>query len=468
MVIALVVGVGPDTDAFFAAYSLYLFFALFGSTLRVALVPLMGPVADEGAWRARAENLIARLSGTAGVVVVAVALLSPLLGRVLTPGLPEASTTAIASLAILALAAYCQIAAAALAAALAAARRFPASALLYVASSVTTLVMATVLLALLGILGAALGVLAGSALLLAGHRAYLARFDFRARPRPTGVRERTTWRMVGLASAGAAIPLAQQFALSIALAAVSGEPGAVTAYTYAYFVGALVSGVTVNAIAFVMVPGMVSAVEKDGERGGAGYLTFAVPVALYLFVPVACAYAFFGLPLLELVFADALGPRGIEILWDASRLFLAMNVGMALLAPGSALVLTLRRYGALVWPSVGLLAVHTAVVVPLAITQGAVVAAVAHAALGALLLVPVLALGLSRQALRCAAVGLWRALPAAALALVFVPLAVLVPAPGWLAAAALAAAGLTAYLALGTVLWPAVAGRTLRMLRGER
>lgn len=468
MVIALIVGSGPDTDAFFAAYSLYLFFALFGATLRVALVPLMGSVTDQGAWQARAEELIARLSGVAAVVVVVVALLSPLLGRALTPGLPEASATAVASLAILSLAAYCQIAGAALGAALAAARRFPASALLYVASSVTTLMLATALLTLLGILGAALGVLAGSALLLVGHRAYLARFGFHARPRPGGVRERATWRMVRLASAGAAIPLAQQLALSIALAAVSGEVGAVTAYTYAYFVGALVSGVTTNAIALVMVPGMVRAVEKDGEQGGAGYLTFAVPVALYLFVPVGCAYALFGLPLLEVVFADALGPRGIDILWDASRLFLAMNLAMALLAPGSALVLTLRRYRALVWPSIGLLVVHTAVVIPLAATRGPVAAAVGHAVVGAVLVVPVLALGLSGRALRCAGVGVWRALPAAALALVFVPLAILVPAPGWLAAAGLAIAGLGAYLALGTVLWPEVGGRTLRMLLGER
>ena len=42
VLIAVFEGEGPETDGFLAAYSAYLLFILFGSTLRIALVPLLG------------------------------------------------------------------------------------------------------------------------------------------------------------------------------------------------------------------------------------------------------------------------------------------------------------------------------------------------------------------------------------------------------------------------------------------
>jgi putative peptidoglycan lipid II flippase len=404
--------------------------------------------------------------GTALVSVALLAVLSPVLGRLLVPGLPaDARGTAAASLAILAVAAYAQIAAATLAATLAGVRRFVASAVLYIGASLTTLLVSTALLAVIGIVGAALGVLAGSAVLLAGHHAYLARFGLHARPRPSAVREPATWRMTALASAGAAIPLAQQLALTIALAAVSREVGAVTAYTYAYFVGALLAGVTINAVAFVMVPRVIADLERGGEEAAVGQLTVVVPVGMYLLLPLAAAYAAFGLPLLDAVFGRSLGDEAIGVLWDASRLFLLMNVAMVLLTPASAIVLALRRYRALVLPSLAMLAVH-ATGVALAAASGAVAVASVHAAVGAALTLPVLAIGLRGHVARAVARGLVRSLPAVGLALIFPALAVVVRDPGWIAAAGLALAGLAAYFAVGTVAGPAVGGRTVRMLRG--
>jgi len=469
VIIALVVGEGPDTDAFFAAYSLYLFFALFGAALRVALVPLMGSVADEQVWRARAADVVRRLTGAAAVVSLVVAVLSPLLARVLTPGLGGAATTTAAlSMALLAAAAYCQIAAAALAATLAAARRFGASAGLYVAASATTLTVSTGLMAVVGILGAALGVVAGSVVLLAGHHVHLARFGFRARPALGAAGAAQTWRLTGLASAGAAIPLGQQLALTIALAAVSGDVGAVTAYTYAYFVGAFTAATTINVVGFVMLPRLMDAMEREGERALVEYLRFMVPVAIYLFVPAALAYALFGLPLLQVVLGGSLSPEGVDVLWDASRLFLAMNLAMALLVPASAALLALGRLRALVISVAVLLPLHAAAVLVADAAGGPVAAAGAHAVLGTALLVPVLGLGFGRGAWGLVARTVPRALPAAGLALVFVVLAVVVPDPGWIAALGLAAGGMVAYVAIGTLVWPAVAGRAARQLLARR
>lgn len=469
VIIALVVGEGPETDAFFAVYSLYLFFALFGATLRVALVPLMGSVADEEAWRARAADVLRRLTGAAAVVGLALAVLSPLLARALTPGLGGAATTTAAlSLAILAVAAYCQIAAAAQAAALAAARRFSASAALYVAASVVTLSVSTGLMLLVGIVGAALGVLAGSALLLSGHHVYLARFGFRSRPAPGAAREAGTWRLTALACAGAAIPLGQQLALTIALATVSGDVGAVTAYTYAYFVGAFTAAVTINVVSFVMLPGLLTGIERDGEGVIVDYLRFLVPVAVYLFVPAALAYACFGLPVLEAVLGGSLSAETIGLLWDASRLFLAMNLVMAILAPVSAALLALGRLRALVAGVAVLLPVHTIAVVAADAGGGPIAVAVAHVVVGAALVVPVLAVGFGAGSWRLLAQTVPRALPAAGLAMVFVVPALAVTDPGWLASLGLGVAAMAAYVAIATLVWPSVAGRAARQLLGGR
>ncbi len=56
LLISVIVGEGPEADGFLAAYSVYLVFILFGSTLRVALVPLFGPTRRGGFRRAAAAR----------------------------------------------------------------------------------------------------------------------------------------------------------------------------------------------------------------------------------------------------------------------------------------------------------------------------------------------------------------------------------------------------------------------------
>ena len=461
----MVVGEGPDTDAFFAAYSIYLFFVVFGATLRVAAVPLLGSVSDEGAWRERAADVLGRLLGMAVAATGLVVLLAPGLGPLITPGLPgSARVTAAGCLAILAVASFCQIGAAALASALVAGRRFPASAALYVAGSALTLLFGSALMVPFGVVGAAVGVLAGSATLLLGHRAYLGRFGFRVAPALRAVRERATWRLTALASAGAAIPLTQQLQLTIALAAVSATVGAVTAYTYAAFVAALLASVTIYVVGFVMLPGVLATLDAEGERAALGYLDFAVPVAFYLYLPVAAAYATFGRPVVDAVLGGSLSPANLELLWDCSRLFLLMNLALAVVAPASAIILSLRRYRALVLPALGVIAVHATGVI-VASTSGAVTVATVHAAAGATLVVPMIALGFGRRGARAVLRALRLALPAAVITLVFPALSLVAPDPsGLIPAAALAIAGMAAYVVIGSLAWPSVGGRTVRLL----
>jgi peptidoglycan biosynthesis protein MviN/MurJ (putative lipid II flippase) len=465
ILIAVIVGEGPDTDAFFAAYSIYLFFVVFGSTLRVAVVPLLGSIDDEQAWRSRAAGVLGRLLGVAVVATAAVVVLSPLIGPLITPGLPRsARLTAAACLAVLALASFCQMAAAALASALAAARRFPASAALYVSGTALTLVIGSGLMVAFGVIGAAIGVLGGSFAILFGHVTYLRRFAFRVAPAPRAARERETWRLTALASAGAAIALSQQLQLTIALAAVSSRAGAVTAYTYASFVATLLASVTIYVVGFVMLPGVLATLKAHGERAALGYLDFAVPVAFYLYLPAAAAYVAFGRPIVEAVLGSSLSADSIDVLWDCSRIFLLMNLSLAILAPASAILLALRRYRAFVVSSGAILCLH-AVGVILASTAGPVAVAAVHASLTAALAIPLLAMGFGWQIARAVLRVLRLSLPAAAIAIVFPALALLTPRPsGLVSAAALAVVGIVAYLVIGSVAWPSVGGRTLRLL----
>jgi peptidoglycan biosynthesis protein MviN/MurJ (putative lipid II flippase) len=465
LLIALIVGESADTDAFFAAYSVYLFFTLFGASLRVALVPLLGSVNDEDQWRSRAAHTAGRLLGVAMGVTAAVVVLSPLIGRALTPGLPsDAHATAATSLAILAVASFCQIAAATLAAVLAAARRFAASAAAYVGGSAVAVALGAALMPALDVLGAAIGVLCGGVALLAGHMGYLRRFDFSVRPAPRAVTQRSAWRLAAMASAGAALPLAQQAQLTIALAAVSGEVGAVTAYAYASFAAVVLASVTIYVVGFVTLPGIIASLETHGRRAIGEYLDATVPIAAYLYVPLAMAYATFGRPVIDGVLGGSLTASSIDILWDCSRLFVVMQLAWVLMSPLSSIALALGRQSALVLSALGVLLLYV-VAALVASSVSPVAVAACQTVAGLATVVPVLVLTLGRGGVPIAARALTKALPSAALALVIPAIALFSPEPsGVVAAVGLAVGGVILYAVIASLVWPSVAGRALRML----
>jgi peptidoglycan biosynthesis protein MviN/MurJ (putative lipid II flippase) len=468
ILVAVIVGEGPKTDAFFAAYSVYLFFTLFGAGLRTALVPLLGSSNDEAGWRLRSADVIGRLAGAGAATMAVVALLAPVIGIALRPGDAGGRSTAVVSVAILAVASYCQIAGASLAAVLAGARRFGTSAGLYVAGTAASLLVAVALMEAMGVLGAPLGVLVGAAVILVGHRVYLRRFAFTAAPAPRTLLSRRTWMIVGLAGAGTSIALAQQVQLTLALIALSDRVGAVTAYTYASFLAGLLASVTIYVLAFVMLPGVLSVLESQGVQAALGYLDFTVPLAFYLFVPVAAAYAAFGRPVVDAVLGGSLSPGSLDILWDTSRIFLLMHLASAIMVPAGAVLLAMRRYRAIVLSVLSMFAVY---VVALAIvwSSGPVTIAIVHAAAGAALMVPLLGLGFGRPIVGAVVRVVRHSLPVAGIGLVFPALAWAAPEPSTLpAAVGLSAIALAAYVALGFAAWPSVGRRAMLLLVARR
>ena len=389
LVIGIVLGESAATDSLLAAYSLYLVFALFGGNVRVALVPLIGVGGHRrGAARPGEADAVGRLSAVAVVLAGTLVVLSPALGEALNTGDLK---TAITSLAILAVASGLQVAAASQAAALAAALRFVASARLYVISSAAALVLATGFMLAFGAVGAAIGVLGGSAVLYLGHVAYLRRLGVHAGVAVGELRDRRTWRMAGAAAGGSAVPLASQAMLTIALAAVAGVVGTVTAYTYGYFVALLLASVTAGAIGFTSMPGLVGDLGSRGAEAALGYLRTFAALGAFLYVPLAAAVATFGRPVIDRALAGPLSVETLDLMWDILRIFLVMGVCFVVLTPVNTLALSMQRLRAFVFAAVVAVIAQLVIVVPLGRAVGPEAVAIAHAtiAVGMILLVAV-------------------------------------------------------------------------------
>ena len=166
-----------------------------------------------------------------------------------------------------------QLQAASASATLTAGRRFLFSATLYVVSGVVALACSAVLLEAIGILGGAFGLLAGAVVLGAGHALYLRRFGIRLRLQPRWLRERELWRLALALLAGASIGMALQINLAISLAAISSHAGAITAYSYAYFMATVI--LTISSLP--LGAGDIARSRQPARAGGQGRRRAALP-----------------------------------------------------------------------------------------------------------------------------------------------------------------------------------------------
>jgi putative peptidoglycan lipid II flippase len=466
LLLVFIVGEGDRTDAFLAAYSLYLVLTLFGASLRGSLVPLFGHPESEQSFRERVAGLTARIVLIGLVALAGMLLVSPAAGQLMTLGLPsDARWTAVFSLLILAPAAYFQIHAAAISAALSAARRFTLSAAIYVAAGVLALGVSAALLALIGVLGAAIGLLAGAALLAAAHDAYLRRFGVRLRPRVRWLGERAQRELAVSLIAGAAIGLALQLYLALALAVLSSDPGAITSYSYAFFAVSVMLAVSSSPLTLVTLPDLVSRIAERGQSAAEEQLERVAPYAYAVLAPLLLAFAAFGHPLLDAVFADSLSDRSIDLLYEIGLVLELMAIPNALLFLTWAVTLAIGRYRrSLVVAAIGL-AVQAAGVVSLS-TLGPHAVAAAHSGALAVTAAALLAATYGRRWLGVAARALRRSAPAFALALVY-PLARLAFGDDLGVGAALAGvvAATIAYVALAIVAWPSVSAAFVDLVR---
>jgi peptidoglycan biosynthesis protein MviN/MurJ (putative lipid II flippase) len=469
LLVVFIVGEGNDTDAFLAGYSIYFVFAGFGASMRASVVPLLGHAETDEGFRARVADVLSRIRLIGLVALGVLLLVSPVAGQVLTHGLPaDDRWTAVLTVLILSPAAYMQLQAASASAALTAGRRFLYSATLYVVSGVVALACSAVLLEAIGILGGAFGLLAGAVVLGAGHALYLRSFGIRLRPRARWLRERELWRLALALLAGASIGIALQVNLAISLATISSHAGAITAYSYAYFMATVILTISSLPLGLVTLPDLVSRLAREGKVAAEQHFMRVAPYALAVVAPLVFAYAADGRPLLDAIFADSLSNSTIDLLFDIGLWLCAMIVPAALMVLAAMVSLALGRWRQYLLTALGGIAVHAAIVIPVS-TLGPREVAAGHFASAVVMCALVMRTAYGPRAAAVAFGALRRAAPAFAFATVLLLLRLpLGSDPGWAAALGSALAGALVYCALALRFWPSVSTAFVDLVRRPR
>ena len=300
VVIAREFGHGVETDGFFAAYGVFLVLVLAASAVRIAVLPSLA--------RARAEGVFGSALVSYALAVAVIAVPALLLGvgangwtaGQLTAGLPaSARATAADALVFLIPAAVAHLFAALAASGLAAHDSYATAAAGYALASLLGLALILWRVDEDGIVACAWGTLLNGSIALAVPLAALALRAERGSRVALAIRSR-------LAELGRAalVPIALQAFFVVCLRFASGVgTGAVTSFTYAYFVAAALVSVTASSL------GMVSSVPLTrASLSPARASRHVVSMSLVSFAAVAAAAGVFALVGDRIIHA-ALGPE---------------------------------------------------------------------------------------------------------------------------------------------------------------
>lgn len=426
--VVLIIGAGADTDGFFAAYSAYTAFIVFGTTMRVALVPQLGDPADHERYVAAARDLIGRILPIAALVCVVLAIAAPLLGAVMAADASDRTReVATISVALLSIAAFFQVWAAATASVLVGARRFAATSFISLMSLFVSVAVGTGLMLAFGITGASIGMAIGAASFAIGQSIYLRQFGFSAPGHPRTMLDGESWRVVGRMASAAGLPMVMQLYLTIALAMVASDPGAATAYSYAYLTLTVLAGTTVGTVGMVTMPLAVEAVAKHGREAAIPFLRDTGAAGFFVYWPLAIVYSMFAFPLIELVFGSSFDDATLDLFWDASRLFALLGVAWALSFPFTTFALANKMYVRVAVAAVIQLPVH---VIAVKLVAGDVFdVAIAHLVTGTFLVFSMAFVVMGASAITAILAMLRKLSPALAIGLVLIGAAVAIGEP---------------------------------------
>ncbi len=466
LLIVLIVGEGDDTDAFLAAYSLYVVFALFGGSLRNSLAPMIGHHESDRAFAEHAAAMLSQVLTISFIIGGAMLIAAPLVGQLVAIGLPaSARWTAVLGLAILAPAAALQTYAAAQAAVLTASRRLVFWPVAIAAAAAVGLGVSAAMLEPIGAVGAAIGLLVASVVLTSSQQLHLRKYGLRLTASFGLAGGRSLRSTAFLLISGASVPVALQLNLTIALAAISGKPSSITAYSYAFFATTLLLVTSSVAVALATLPDLINRVARDALEGAREHLKVVLPFVYAALLPTIVAYLVAGKPIVQAVFDSSLADSTIDDLFSISAVLCAMLLPAAVLIQLSTIALAMQRWKYYLYAAIAGVAIDAALVIPLS-SIGVVEVAVGQAV--AVTALTVIVLWVTYGARWPAALGsaLLRSTPAAVLSLVIV--AVRLPFGSDIdlsQALIVVVAGLALYLLLVILFWPAVGRPLLRALR---
>ena len=463
---SLLVICGSDarTEAFLAAYVLYLPVAVMGSSLRATVSALVArsPVAQRAN---QADDIVSRCILFGAVVAGGMLVLTPVIVPLISGDLSaDVRPTTFAALAFLLPAAFLHIVAAALSGALGAHGQFGYSAGAYVVTGAISLTVSIAMLASIGPLGAGVGVLTGTVVLAAAHVRRVREIGVVISLVPRRLLEREQWRLAGEVLTGAALGFALQANLAISIVVLDAQEGAITAYSYAYFMTAMILSFSSLPLALVTLPDLVGAVRRGGVRAVADHLIRCAPYAYAVVLPLVFGFLAFGEPTVTWAFDPFVAPGVADVVVDVGRALVVMALPATLfyLASAASLPAATPR-GRLVAAALAI-AVHATAVAIVAGDPQAI--AWAHAAA-----MSISAAALMAQILRGGTLGaLWRTLravlPVAVAAAPILLVGLLVgSSPSAAALAAAVLAGVSIYVAAIIRLAPVVAAPFIALLR---
>ncbi|MDQ3648285.1 MAG: hypothetical protein M3433_06845 [Actinomycetota bacterium] len=468
MLVTFILGVGAATDAFLAAYSLYVPLAALGASFRTTLIPLVGIPSTDTHVHERVSELLSRtllLSASASILFLAV---SQVLAPLLTASGPNVDERALRlTLLILTPAAGMQVYAGAAAAALSSIRRFAASISLYVLAGLVALCVSAVLMSVFGALGAPSGLLAGAFTGAVGHTLYLRRLGVRPQVQPRRFTDRSQLRLLWRALAGVALGASQQLGLAVALSAIVGE-GRVTVYAYAFYITGILLNLSVLPVAMVTLPDLLERLAAEGPSARREHLRRVAPFVFAVLVPALICLISFGEPLLAVAFGSVLSLSSVSEMHDIIVRLSLFALSAAVFALASTLLVALGRWVAAVVVAAINVLLHILAIYGFAHGDPTNVAA-GHAAATLCATALLFALVLGREAPRAGVELAWAIAPAFAFATIFPLLrAALGDDPSVKAAAATAVLGLGLYCAAALVLWRSVATAFLALRQDER
>ncbi len=331
VVIARKIGRGVETDGFFAAYGVFLVLVLAASAVRAAVLPKLARARVDGTFGSLFVSYALAIWIVAAPALLLATLASDWSARQLAAGLPPtAQRVAAESLVFLVPAAVAHIFAALAASALAAHDSYGTAAAGYALGSVLGLALILWRIDEDGIVACAWGTLLNGVVTLAiTLTALLVRADW-------GRRESfpVAGRLGELARASSlAIALQALFVVCLRFASGLGT-GAVTSFTYAYFVAAALVSVTATSLGVVSTVPLTRAALSPARAS-----RHVISMSLVSFAAVAAAAGVFALVGDDIV-RGALGPAyegtaGSEI----GRLivllgpFMAASVGVTITFP---------------------------------------------------------------------------------------------------------------------------------------
>lgn len=308
VVLSATFGVGPELDAFFAAFRLpdLIFQVVAAGAMGSALIPVLAGLFAAGE-RARAWRVVATVANLllVGLTVLAIAayVAAPVLVRVLAPGFDAAGLARTTDLTRIMLAAPILLALGAVATStLNAEDRFTAAALAPIVYNVAIIGGAILLGATMGVTGLAIGVVVGALGHLAIQLPTLLGLGFRPSLR-IDLEDKAARRVLALLGPRALGLGASQFTFIVMTALSSGlGAGAVSAYSIAFALLQIPIGVIGVPLGVVIFPSISREHAMGAIESYVALVTRSVRLLVFVMVPITTIGIALRVPVVELLF----------------------------------------------------------------------------------------------------------------------------------------------------------------------